>query len=345
MKTHLTHRLLVLILLFVPFFTHAQLSLPNVGESLLVEVKPSDIIEPNTEVSLGVESFLLDLNQQAIAWFVDGKKIENATGKKEVKIKVGDLGSETKVLVATEGPTGLVNDFTVVLRPVGLDLLWETDSYTPPFYRGRAIGSPGANIIAEADVRFIQSNGTRISPNSIVYSWSMNGKTLGNLSGTGKFSAQIPITGLFGADIISVEAMSSGGKFRAKRTVRVPSVEPNIILYKMHPLLGIDYRNAIINKTTFLESEITVAAIPFFSRSTGPLDAGISYTWSVDSVPVPKDAVTPFLLTLSLAEQAFGATTLGVFVDNVYNILQTSEKTWFVGLNTNTQTGSDIFTR
>jgi hypothetical protein len=343
MTKHLTHSIFILTLLCVPFIAHAQLSLPNLGESLLVEITPNDIIEPNTEVSVRVDSFLLDLNQQAIAWFVDGKLVENNAGKKEVKVRVGEIGSETKVTVATEGPTGLVNDFTVILRPVELDLLWEADSYTPPFYRGRALGSPGANIVTQAEVRFIQSNGIRIAPTSIVYSWSMNGKTLGNESGRGKFSARIPITGLFGNDIVSVNAVSIDGKFHAKRVVRIPSVEPNIVLYKIHPLLGIDYRNAVLDQAVFSDSEITVAALPFFSKSTGPLDSGISYSWSVDNVSVPQDAKTPFLLTLSLAEQAFGATTIGVFVDNVYNILQGSEKKWFVGLNTNTQSVSDIF--
>jgi hypothetical protein len=326
---------LCLAVFFTPFIVLAQSYVPpRITSPLIVSVEPKDIIEPNTEATVSVGSFMVDLNRLPIAWYVDDASLN--TSAKTITVPVGKLGSQTTVMVVVQNGNEVLQE-RVVLRPAELELLWEGDGYVPPLYRGRTLGSPGTNIVVHAEARFVRANGTRILPQDIVYTWSINGQALGSVSGREKQDAYIPITGLFGSDVISVEAVSVDGSFRASRTVRIPSVEPKVVLYRVHPLLGVDFGKAIGEQSVFSDQEITVAAFPYFSRSKNPTDKGLSYTWTVDGSHITKDIDRPFLLTLSLAEKTFGAASVEVVLSNAYSLLQAATGRWFIGLSEDTK--------
>lgn len=321
--------------LLAPAFSHAGLEFPNLGEPLIILVEPKTV-PPNSAVSLTLESFLLDLDRSSTAWFKNGTAIEGAANKTSIKTAVGALGTETTISVVVEDARGMRAEGEVVLRPVELELLWESDSYTPPLYRGRAIGSPGSNIVAYAETRFVTKSGARVPPSDTIYEWVWNGEPITALSGRGKPLFTIPVIGLYGDDIISVNAISADGLFRASMTVRVPSIEPALVLHPYQPLLGIDYRRALGRNAALPGPEATFAAIPYFSRSSGPRDRGITYHWLIDSHEAPLDSVSPFLLTLATSATNPGLTTIEILLENSYNILQEVRRSWEVRLNSAT---------
>jgi len=274
---------------------------------------------------------------------LNGERMESADNSRIFKTTMGAVGTETQVSALVQGANGLVSDASVTLRPVELELLWESDGYAPAMYRGRTLPTPGTSIIAHAEARFVRTNGTRLLPKDIIYSWSLNGVRLGELSGRGRSSARIPITDLYGDAIVSVDAVSPDSSFHAVRIARAPRVEPRVMLYRVHPLLGVDYQNAVGADTVFEESEVTVAALPFFSSARSPSDTNLTYGWTVGGKSVPADAAKPFLLTLSLAERTFGKTSIGMFLSNSYNALQASEREWMVSLRSERSSGGNPF--
>lgn len=322
---------LLAFLLLLPAAATA-VDLPGVGEPIALEVSPSQMIEAGTEVTLSIRSSLIDVDRAVIAWLLDGERVKSADNSRVFKTTMGAVGTETQVSALVQGANGLVSDASVTLRPVELELLWESDGYAPSLYRGRALPTPGTSIIAHAEARFVRANGTHILAKDIIYSWSLNGVRLGDLSGRGRSSARIPITDLYGDAIISVDAVSPDSTFHAVRTARAPRIEPRVMLYRVHPLLGVDYRNAVASDAVFDDSEVTVAALPFFSSARNPSDTRLSYSWTVGGKSVPADTAKPFLLTLSLAERTFGKTSIGVFFTSSYNALQASEREWMVSL-------------
>src|SRR3989344_389805 len=324
--------ILVAFLLLPPVPAGAALELVGVGSPITIEVSPNQMITAESEVTLTAKSFLIDIDRAVIAWLVDGKRIESADNAPSLKTTVGAVGTEKEVTVLVQGVNGLVAESSVTLRPVEMELLWESDGYTPPLYRGRPLPTPGTSIIAHAEARFVRTNGVRIPAKDIIYSWSANGVRIGELSGRGRSSAKIPVTDLYGDAIISVDSVSPDSAFHAVRTARAPRIEPRIVLYRAHPLLGVDYRNAITADAQFDDSEITFAALPFFSSARSPFDTGLSYGWTVGGKSVPADKTNPFLLTLSLAEKTFGQTAISVLLSSSYNILQTAEQEWFISL-------------
>jgi len=320
-------------LVFSPFFAFGQdFSLPQFGETATLEVSPRTIIEPGTDVTVTALSSLIDLDRASITWWTNGTYNEAANGSKMFTTKAGALGSETTVVAIIDGANGLHTEPKVTVRPTELELLWEGDGYTPPLYRGRTLVSPGSHVVAEAQAHFIQK-GTPISPSNIIYTWRLNGHRLADVSGRGKNSAKIPITELFGDAIITVEATSLDSIFHAEQSARVPQVESQVLLYRDHPLLGIDYHHAIPERVAFADSELTVAALPYFSNIRTPFDKALSYNWFVEGKRVPSDAANPFLLTLSLTEKTFGSTSLGVVLQNSLNVLQSAHRQWFISLD------------
>ncbi len=320
-------------LLFVPTFGFAQdFSLPQFGETASLEVSPRTIIEPGASVTIAAQSSLIDLDRASLTWWVNGVHDETADGNKTFTTKAGVLGSETTVVAVIDGANGLHAEPKVTVRPTTLALLWEGDGYTPPLYRGRTLTSPGSNVIAQAEAQFIRK-GVATPPQNILYTWRLNGQRLGDVSGRGKNSVRIPITELFGDAILTVEATSLDSVFHAEQSVRIPQVEPQILLYRDHPLLGIDYHHAIPETATFADSEITVAALPYFSNTRSPFDKTISYDWTIENKRIAPDDANPFLVTLSLAEKTFGSTKVGVFLRSSVNVLQSAQKQWSISLS------------
>ncbi len=329
-------RLLKYVLLFfcvvsTPLFALAALEFPNLGEPVIIKMTP-ETVAPGGEVIISAESFLVDLDRSAILWLVDGKPAEGASNKKTFKTKAGALGSEKIVSFISEDSSGTRSESEIVLRPVELELLWESDSYTPPLYSGRAMNSPGSNMIAHALVRFVRANGATVPEGDIVYTWSFNGRVFGSASGRGHTTIKIPISGLYGDDIVSVDAVSLDGLFRATMNARAPSYEPFLVMFPYKPLFGIDYNNAVSNTAALPGREEGFAVIPYFSRSSSPRDRGLTYHWTIGGVDVPTDAITPFLITLALGDQSAGVTSLEVLLENSYNILQTVRRSWNITL-------------
>lgn len=316
---------------FFPLVSYAAFEFPSLGEPLIVKISPQTI-HPESVVTLTAESFLIDLDRSTLVWLVNGKIIKDASNKNTLEVPVPKIGSETFVSLIVEDATGLRAEFETTLRPVELELLWESDSYTPPLYRGRALQSPGAKMIAHAEARFIKRGKARIPAYDIVYSWSLNGRVIENASGRGKSSFKTQTEGLFGDDVLSVEAVSLDGLFHATMSARIPSVEPLLVLYPHNPILGIDYGRAIVNRALLLGSESGVAALPYFSNSSGPRDRGLLYHWIIGGVEAALDSIAPFLLTLSIGNNQAGATTIEVVLENNHHVLQEVRRLWEIQL-------------
>lgn len=334
---------MIALFLFLPAYASAALDLPGVGAPVSIEISSNQMIEAGSEVTLTAKSSLIDMNRAVIAWLVDDVRVKSADNNLVFKTAVGEVGTETTVTVIVQGMNGLLTEASVVLRPVELELLWESDGYTPPLYRGRALPTPGTSIVARAEARFIRKNGARVPEKDIIYSWSLNGMRVGDLSGRGKSSARIQVTDLYGDAIISVDAVSPDSAFRAVRAVRAPLIEPRIVLYRAHPLLGVDYHHAIAADAEFPDQEITFAALPFFTSARNPFDSALSYGWTVGGKSIAADKANPFLLTLSLAERTFGKTSIGIFLTNSYHALQSAEREWLISLSGTTPADRNPF--
>jgi len=164
--------------------------------------------------------------------------------------------------------------------PSPVDLLYDADSYVPPFYRGRALPSAGTTLRLQAIARF------GVPDKEIIYTWRRNGAVESAVSGAGRSSIALPAPTLFGADVLSVDAQAADGSAYGSASITISSVDPQALLYQDHPLFGIEYYNALIDQNSIPDLEMTFAAVPYFAQASDPNDPRLAYAWSVNGAPV-----------------------------------------------------------
>lgn len=317
-------RLGFVLMLALPFVVHAQYTLPGFSGAVRIALTPSQPT-PNSTVTASLESGLIDTDTATIAWYVDGRRLPTTDAR--IPVTLGNLGTRTSVSATVTTAEGSIVSADTTIIPTTIDLLYESDSYTPPFYNGRALPSAGSHLIVQAFAHFVDG-ATEVKPADIVYSWKRNGQVLLAASGRGKSTLVTDAPYLYGTDTITLSAASVDGAFTGERTIRIPSVEPVIRLYQDHPLFGLRLDQALATSTDIVEREMTFAAIPFFATIASPADPTLSYDWRVNGSRVDTGTNVPYELTLG-AEQGGGA-RLSLALSQSTNIFFGSDTSWTI---------------
>ena len=310
---------------------YAQFDSPIASTDLTIGLTPQ-YPRPGEAVQLTAQVRGVDLAGSTFVWRADGTIIAQGVGVSSAPVTAGALGSETAVEMDMETPQGTVRSAQATVAPTEIDLLVNADSYTPPFYRGRALPSIGTNVVAQALTRFVRADGSLIPDSDIIYTWKHGGQVLGALSGRGRSSAVIPVRHLYTNDTVTVDAVSSDLTRSGEVSVFVPSVKSVLDLYEDHPLFGILFNNALRTSASIPETEMAFAAIPYFAQATGPNDAALSYAWRVNDTPVPASVGTPSEITIN-ADNSNGQAQVALEVTHTTNPYMDALGLWNITLS------------
>jgi len=183
---NIVKKLLLLMLLALPFVAGAQFDLPAVtDQDVAITVSP-EIPGPNENVTITLSSFSVNLNDTKITWSVGGSSVSSGQGKTTFSFTSGPVGTRTTIDIAI-----IFSDINVrvekriIIEPSDLDLLWEApESYTPPFYKGKAL--PSQEGIIQVAAMPARKNTSIGSQKNLSYTWKRNDKTQQQASGVGK---------------------------------------------------------------------------------------------------------------------------------------------------------------
>ena len=282
-------------------------------------------------VSISIESYLVDLNSASIAWSVNSKLIEKGTGNKTFKVKLGGVGSLTTVGLSIRARTGESIDKTFAFRPAEVDLLWEAQTYTPPFYKGKALFSNQGRLRVVAVPNFRDSNGKTLPANNLIYTWKQDGQVLGDLSGYGKSTLIIDGPLLPRLTTISVETMTPDSQLVAEDVVSLRSLSPMILFYENNPLYGVMYHQAMGYNFTLKGSELTLAAEPYFFSGDTKTGSETNFTWKLnDNVVFGTDNGE---ITLRNEKAQTGQSSLTLEITNSQKIYQSARQTLFLNFS------------
>jgi len=304
---------------------HAQLDFGTVFSLAIAPEYP----EGRDSVRVTAHSSLVDLSTETLIWYVDGVETASGVGLSEIDVTAGPLGSNTRVeAVLSEG--GFKRALAeAIIRPVAMDVLWESDSYTPPFYRGRALPSAGTNLLVEAKPYFRNTNGSNVPIEDIVFTWSKNGYAVAGVSGKGKNKVTLPSPSLYGSDSVSVKARTLDGVFAIEKSVRIPSTEPLLNLYEDHPLFGTLYHRALGEQTVIFGEETSFTAIPYFASALNPNDRSLQYEWSVGGTPIENSLTQPNTITIN-ARGSSGNAFVELLLSHASNLFFRADGSWNV---------------
>ena len=268
-------------------FAQNYLNVPQSADLLSVTMIPS-VPAPGDNISVELRSYATNLDKADISWTINGEPVLKGKGEKHFELSAGKAGEKTalKITIRTSEGETLVRDINII--PGNIDLLWEASTYTPPFYKGKALFTPQAELRVLAVPNIISANGKLIGSDDLIYRWKVNGKFIDKESGYNKNLLIVSGSSVQQETRIEVEAESLSGGAKAKGIIYVPESVPEIIVYEDNPLVGIFYEQSIPNSFTLAAKEVRLAAVPFFF-STGKKESGITYEWSVNGEKTDND--------------------------------------------------------
>ena len=315
--------------------------IPGVGDVISFKVSPENP-RANELVTIEAESFSISLDRaDRMTWSVDGKVVSRKAGVKKIQFEVGELGSRSVVNLTISGTeVGTITE-SITLVPTEVDLLWEADSYTPPFYKGKALPSSDADITVVAIPQFVTTSGNKLDSNDLVFTWKKDGKVLGNDSGRGKDSIKIKGPKIFNGSRIQVDVSSAGNSLQGEGSVFVSSVSPKVIFYENDIILGMRYEKAIQSTTELFNEEITITAHPYFFSQNKRVSPDIQYEWKVNNSKVAPSPDDESSIVLRQVGDGEGSANISLSLQNFDKILQSARSSFSIlfGRNNNTPFG------
>jgi hypothetical protein len=280
---------------------------------------------PNQPVTVTIESFSLDLNRSEISWFLNGKIQTENIGQKTFSFKTGGPGSISNILIVVKTREGTVTEQSLNIRPATVDLIWEAVSYTPPFYKGKALYPFQGTVKVVAIPNIVTQNGGLLDAKNLVYTWKVDGHPATDVSGYGKnfifFNGGIPLK----PTSVTVEVASLDQTYAAEGSTKFSPVQPQVIFYEDSPLLGTLYGKAMSKNTTLQNEEIKITAVPYFAGTRNKEDGNLEYEWQMNN-----QIVQMFGNKSSLAfrqekgEVGMGMATVSLVVSNPKKIFQSA---------------------
>lgn len=291
--------------IFFPVFVFAQnLSVtkippyPKEGESVVISVS----------------SFVVNLEKSLITWKDNNKVVLEGVGKTNYTIPSAKNTTITVEVVDDSTKQKFTQGIVVTTSEV--DLLWEAvGSYTPPFYKGKALPALEANI----NVVAIPKNQ---SISNLFYSWEKEYQKQSSQSGKGKNSFGYIATPLEQANDIAVTVSSGDGSFSSKENIVIRYGNSEVLFYQDDPGLGTLFNKAIKNGFNIgTEKDIVLTAIPYFITADTATSKVLDMIWSVNGNAMPEQAVKNKIRLLGQSGLT-GNAVVSIFIKNTSRLFE-----------------------
>lgn len=258
------NRLILIFIIIFGLWSHF-VSAQGLPQDIDITLYPSEP-KPGQSVTATAQSFGMDLNSSTVTWTYNGTTLSVGTGKTSVVFTAPSSSTVATLSVSASGQGGTASS-SLIIRSASVDVIWEAiDSYTPPFYKGKALAPIGGKIR-------ITAIPSATAPKTLSYSWQYNGDAVLGQSGSNKTSLTIKTDVLGTNESFSVKAL--GGSFTGSGSTQVQLRDPQILLYQKSNGF-IDYGRGSIRDVYITTPGITLRAEPFNFSITNSIDKSVS---------------------------------------------------------------------
>jgi hypothetical protein len=281
---------ITLFALSFPFFSFAQIeyNIPKFEQQLDAIVTPL-FPKPNERVNIRIWSGFFDTDTALFSWSIDGKVALQGRGENELDFVMKDLGQITTITLFIEPDGGVGFSKTYQFASADVPLVFDAQTYTPPFYKGRALLAEKASYKVVATPRVPDGRGGTIPKDELIYSWKRNGNFAGLKSGLGKYVFSVNGDDLEYEEKIEIEIKNKAGTSYARNTLILYPKRPVLYFYEVHPLFGALYSKELSNLKNYVltNKEINITAEPFFFPiESGKIIPNTFFTWKSNGIAV-----------------------------------------------------------
>lgn len=259
-------RLFFAIAIFSIFCTPVGVRAQFAGIDTLSLVVSPQYPRPFETVVITPKSTQINLAASRITTTVDGVVIEESSGEKGISVTLGASGSSTNVRVSATS-NGVSYSSEITLRPTDVALVIEPLTTSHPLFDGGVLVAPEGQVRLIAVTDFRTSNGSRIPPSSLSYTWRVGNRILAGESGLGRttLTASAPVQ--YRTSDVSVTVSTPDDTMIGYAKTNVAPSNPKLLAYRADPLLGVDLVHALVGTIPLINNEESFVAVPFFYRT------------------------------------------------------------------------------
>ncbi len=321
---------LVFFFVFFGFFIASTTSFAQT-ESFSFDVTPQNP-EPYSTVRVSISSFSVDLDRASLTWTLDENLILSGIGKTQTTFQTKGLGEISVLKVEALFSNGLKLNKVLAIQPAYLDILWEaSDSYTPPFYKGKALPTPETIIKVVAVPEIKSYGGSKYNPSSLVYTWKKGIETQQSSSGFNKqyFSFKHSV---FDKDQrIGVEVASQDGFSRAEGSTLITFTKPIVAIYKEDSRKGLDLSRELSREGNSVSGKTSLAAVPYFFSVDKSDDSDLRYVWKInDRQTTPPGKKSK--LTIEKGGEEGGSANIKLSIESITKLFQEGSRSFNINL-------------
>ena len=240
-------------------------------------------------ITISAEMYGTNISDSAFDWKINNKSFKSGVGLNKINF-VLDKKSTVDLEITTNYGSKIQKQF--VFDPKKIILIWESRTYTPPFYKGKSMYTPESSIILNA-INLDQENPLTNTYNN--YKWSVDGVVKGSVSGAGysSFSYKGDILKKEPLFSVVVSALNSykdtvTKTYNNEAVLRIPTLDTEIISYEKSPLLGILFNKTIKPQFRLSKNEATIVSYPFYYGINSTL--ATVYSWYINDVQIKNSS-------------------------------------------------------
>ena len=309
-----------------PLFSGAQMQMTGLEDDVSIEIIPK-YPGSNENVIVRIDGATTDMSRAEMTWVLNDKIILKGVGQESINFKTSSAGSVSYINLIIRTKDGGVINKDIVITPADVVLLWEAKTYTPPFYKGKALNSPESGVMITAMPNIIGSDGKKIPSKDLVYKWKVRDGIDSRNSGLGKNTYAIISEKVQAPVLIELEVKSFDERITAEGSVYLRIAEPKILIYKNDPLLGTLFNQAVGDAVDFKGEEMTLRAEPYFFSTDSMAKRDLEYSWKMNGKIFETE--NNKIILRGGGEQR-GTSKFSININNARKIFQRAESAFLV---------------
>lgn len=241
--------------------------------------------KPYQNIKLAVKSSYFNSNTVYYTWTVDDEVIEEGYGLNILDITTKGVGESSVVSVNIKTDSGVEKNKSLTLTPATIDIFWQTNTYTPPVYKGKSLssGSNKGKIDFIAIPNFTGTDKVE-NPDEYIYSWMLDGSNY--KSGRGVNSISINLSDILSKSRVQISIKTLENEMIFKESLNFPNLgKPDIFVYATDSY-GTDYSRALnyLKEYSLNQDLFTVKVEPMFFTNFKEDDLEIN--WFMNNNPI-----------------------------------------------------------
>ncbi len=279
-------------------------------------------------VKIEAQMYGTPVGSSDFVWKIAGKTFLEGVGSSRAEFT---LSEKTKVDLTITTGSGVIVRKSFEFDPKKVVIIWESRTYTPPFYKGKSLYTPESNLILNA-INLDQVNPLTNTYNN--YTWKVDSTVKGKESGVGysSFLHKGDIMGMEPLFKVTLSGITSftdkqnnkSNTFNSESLLKVQTLPSEIVSYEKLPLLGVLFNKTIKPEYNLDKTETTIVSYPLYYSFSSSL-SGI-YEWYINDVKINNN-----LNELSFKKTKKGERSrLSIMIKNVASILQTKTVSYII---------------